>query len=288
MTEKHGDAQRSEVARYALAPTIQAHYGLGVERDRLTTWGWLEALRTREMLHRFLPPAPAVIIDVGGAEGAYALPLAVGGYRVHLIDPWAPHVRVARAASARQPDAPLMSVQEGDARDLPYDDGVADGLLLLGPLYHLIDPRDRARALCEAHRVLRPGGVLMAAGISRFASTISGIASDAIGDPGFEAIVERDLRDGVHDNPDPVGRPEWFTLAYFHEPDELRAEIAGAGFDDVEILAIEGVAAMQAGEPPADQAAQDALQRAIRRVESEPSLLGATAHMMAIGHVPAA
>lgn len=54
---------------------IAAHYGLGVERDRLATWGRLEAARTEELLGRYLPPSPAVILDVGGAEGAYALPL---------------------------------------------------------------------------------------------------------------------------------------------------------------------------------------------------------------------
>jgi hypothetical protein len=51
-----------------LDPDILAHYAQGVEADRLTTWARLEAARTRELLRRFLPPAPAVVLDVGGAE----------------------------------------------------------------------------------------------------------------------------------------------------------------------------------------------------------------------------
>jgi hypothetical protein len=65
---------------YDLDPAIREHYGVGVERNRLTTWGRLEAERTRELLRRYLPEPPAVVLDVGGAEGAYALPLAAAGY----------------------------------------------------------------------------------------------------------------------------------------------------------------------------------------------------------------
>ncbi len=130
-----------------LDPAIVAHYGQGVERDRLTTWGRLEAERTRELLARFLPPPPAVVLDVGGAEGAYALPLARAGYVVHLLDPILSHV--ARAASSQQHETPLASAEVGDARALPFDDETADAVLLLGPLYHLVKAEDRAKALAE-------------------------------------------------------------------------------------------------------------------------------------------
>lgn len=66
---------------------IVAHYAQGVERDRLSTWGRLEAARTTELLERFLPAPPAGVLDVGGAEGVYALPLAAAGCSVHLIAP---------------------------------------------------------------------------------------------------------------------------------------------------------------------------------------------------------
>jgi ubiquinone/menaquinone biosynthesis C-methylase UbiE len=140
-----------------LDPDIVLHYSQGVERDRLTTWGRLEAEWTRVLLDRFLPPPPAVILDVGGAEGAYALPLARGGYSVHLIDPVPSHIEAARAASAAQPERPLAEAAIGDARSLEVSDDTVDAVLLLGPLYHLIDAVDRSTALFEAHRVLRPG-----------------------------------------------------------------------------------------------------------------------------------
>ncbi len=175
----------------------------------------------------------------------------------------------------------------GDARELPFPDVSADVALLLGPLYHLTAAAERPLALSEARRVLRPGGVLLAAAISRFASTFDGVRSGAIADPEFEAMVDGDLRDGVHHNPDPVGRPEWFTLAYFHRPDELREEVRAAGFGDVRVLAVEGPGSFCDVERELDDPARrEALLRAIQRVETEPALLGASAHLMAIGRLP--
>lgn len=266
---------------YELDTAIQEHYDVGVEHDRLTTWGRLEAERTRELLGRFLPAPPAVVLDVGGAEGAYALPLAAAGYAVHLVDPVARHVDAARAASAAGP-APLASAEVGDARALPHADGSADAVLLLGPLYHLVEAADRAAALGEARRVLRPGGVLLAAAISRFASALDGVRAGHLADPRFATIVDGDLTEGVHRNPDPAGKPEWFTLAWFHHPDGLRDEVAAAGFAPVQVLAVEGIGA--AGGPLLDDPdARGVLLDTIRRLEAEPSLLGASPHLMAVG-----
>jgi SAM-dependent methyltransferase len=271
--------------QYKIDSAIQEHYGVGVERDRLTTWGRLEAERTRELLDRFLPTPPAVVLDVGGAEGAYALPLAAAGYEVHLIDPVERHVDAARAASASAP-APLASASVGDARALPHPDGAADAVLLLGPLYHLVEAADRAMALAEARRVLRPGGVLLAAAISRFASALDGVRFNLLADPRFASIVEDDLTVGVHRNPDPAGRPEWFTLAWFHHPDELRDEVAAAGFTQVQVLAVEGIGATgDTGLLLDDPGTREVLLATIRRLESEVTLLGVSPHLMAVGRV---
>ncbi len=263
---------------WELEADVVAHYQQGVERERLTTWGLLEAVRTREMFDRFLPSPPAVVLDVGGAEGAYALPLARSGYTVHLIDPLPSHVAAARAAG------PLASAEVGDARALPAGDASADAVLLLGPLYHLVERRDRARALAESLRVLRPGGRLLAAAISRFASSYDALRLGDYLDPAFERIVEDDLRDGIHRNPRVADRPEWFTLSYFHTSDELLDEVRDAGFVDVDVLAVEGIGAgFDLHDALGEPGAREALLRRIRRLEREPSLMGASPHLMAIG-----
>jgi hypothetical protein len=67
---------------------------------------------------------------------------------------------------------------------------------------------------------------MLAAAISRFAPALDGPRSGFLLDPGFEAIVERDARDGQHRNPS--RHPRWFTTAYFHRADELASEVASA------------------------------------------------------------
>jgi SAM-dependent methyltransferase len=267
---------------------IRAYYDRGAEAGRLADWGRLEFVRTMELLGRFLPAPPAVVLDVGGAAGAYALPLADQGYEVHLVDPIPLHLEQARAASAAAAN-PLAGVTLGDARELAHEDGCADAVLMLGPLYHLTEATDRHRALTEAARVLRPGGVLAAVAISRFASTMDGIWRGFLAEPGFEALVERDVAEGQHRNPE--RRPRWFTTAYFHRPDELAAEVARAGFEVRALLAIEGPGGVLAEAQALDHWLDDAerrelLLRAIRRVETEPSLLGASPHLLACATRP--
>jgi ubiquinone/menaquinone biosynthesis C-methylase UbiE len=264
---------------------ILAHYEEGLERDRLLRGGAgrLEYLRTRELLARYLPPPPVTVLDVGGGAGVYALPLAREGYSVHLIDPVPLHVDQAREASALQRDAPLTSAEVGDARRLAWDDDSVEAVLILGPLYHLTSKEDRLQALREAYRVVRPGGVLAAAAISRFASTYDGLLRGFLEDPGFEEIVERDVREGQHRNP--TGRLKWFTTAYFHHPEELRDEVIEAGFVVETLVGIEGPGWVL---PDLDSWLKDPPRRsrlleAVRRVEKEPSLLGASAHILLVG-----
>jgi len=264
-----------------LDPEIAAHYASVSEQQRLGP-GSLEQIRSWELLDRHLPPPPAVVLDIGGAAGVYALPLAAHGYQVHLIDPLARHIEQALRASRQQPTTPLASATVGDARQLERPDASVDAALLLGPLYHLTNRVDRIRALTEARRVLRPGGVLAAAAISRFASTCDGLLRGYLDEPGFEAIVERDVRDGQHRNP--TGRPEWFTTAYFHLPEELGQEVTEAGLRLHTVVAVEGPAWMlpDIDQWLADPARRERVLAAIRRIETEPSLLGASAHLLVV------
>ena len=173
----------------------------------------------------------------------------------------------------------------GEARSLTLENASVDAALLLGPLYHLIERSERHAALREAHRVLKPGGLLIAAGITRFASTYDGLAHGYLADPEFQKIVERDVEDGTHLNP--ARNPDWFTTAHFHKPEELRFDIAGAGFYEDQTLAVEGPGSWIDPQPwLEDDAKTGALLDAIRRVESEPSILGASAHFIVVAHKP--
>ena len=146
---------------------------------------------------------------------------------MHLIDA-AP--RLVAEAQRRSDVAarPLASCRVGDARALDVPADSADIVLLLGPLYHLTDAADRTQALREAARVLKPGGWLFAAAISRWASALDGLARELLHDARFAEMVEQDLRDGVHRNP--TDRLDYFTTAYFHRPEELATRCGAQGW----------------------------------------------------------
>lgn len=263
---------------------IVGYYGHSDEDSRLRTgWFQLEHSRTQELILRYLPSAPATIIDAGGGSGAYALWLAGLGHQVHLIDVVLKHIEQAHAASARQPEHALASAEVGDARRLGHADGSADVVLLLGPLYHLVEKEDRLACLREAHRVLRPGGFVWGAGISHFASLLDSLTHGFFDDPKFTPIVERDLEDGQHRNV--TDNPLYFTDAYFHRPGEMSRELLAAGFQVVEIVAIEGPGwlARDFDRLWNDPVQREHLLKVVRKVEREPSILGVSSHIMAIG-----
>jgi ubiquinone/menaquinone biosynthesis C-methylase UbiE len=262
------------------------HYAGYDERGRLgRETGPLEEARTREIALRHLPPPPARVLDVGGGPGAYSHWLARLGYQVHLVDPVAHHVEAALAAADRA--HPLASTVVGAAQHLDHPDQSADAVLLMGPLYHLPERSDRVAALREARRVLRPGGPLLAAAISRFASALDGLGSGLIDDPIFREILDRDLREGQHRNP--TGNPAYFTTSFFHLPAELRAELSEAGLCRIQVAAVEGPAWVMRDFSSrwADPHRREVLLALLRRLETEPDILGASRHLLAIGFAPA-
>lgn len=261
-----------------VSPEILEYYERGGEMDRLAAGaGRLEFLRTWDVLLRALPSPPARIVDVGGATGGYARPLAALGYSVRVIDPVPSHV----AASA---GIPGVTASLGDARDLPEEDASADAVLSLGPLYHLIDRNDRIRAWREAARVVRPGGVVVGAVITRFASLFAGVVTGEMTDPEFRTLIHGALRDGWHRNV--TNSRHWLTSAYFHHPDEAGMEAAEAGLGDVRTVAVEGPVWMTG--PRLDEILADTVETAslldlLRAIEHETSVFGTSSHLLVIG-----
>jgi ubiquinone/menaquinone biosynthesis C-methylase UbiE len=247
-------------------------------------------LRTQETIAEHLPEGSLRILDVGGAVGVYSAWLAAQGHSVHLVDPVSRQVDLARRAAG---SPPLFSAEVGDARHLHEPDASYDAVLLLGPLYHLVERSDRIRALAEARRVVKPGGPIFAAAISRFASLMDGLTRGFIFDSRFRSIVERDLHDGQHRNPS--DRPEWFTTAYFHDPAELVSEGFEAGLQVREVVGLEGFAGwlpslLDRWEEPD---VRDAILFAARATGTEASVTGMSAHLLLVaqrgadGHEPA-
>ena len=260
---------------------IVAHYSQADETNRLGFGGSrIEWVRTKELLKRFLPSQPAAVVDIGGGPGAYSAWLSELGYRVHLLDVTPIHVEQARALAKGQ--GRPFTAEVGDARQLSLEDASFEAALLLGPLYHLVERMDRVQALREAKRVVRPGGIVVAAGISRLASVLDGVRLGFILDDNFRAIVERDIAEGQHRNPHK--QPGWFTTAFFHRPDELEDEFVDAGLDVIGIFGIEGPGWLRS-ELWDDPDNRDALLSVARMLETDRDGVALSAHLLAVGRV---
>jgi ubiquinone/menaquinone biosynthesis C-methylase UbiE len=169
----------------------------------------------------------------------------------------------------------------GDARKLEQGDSSVEVTLLLGPLYHLVEPADRAQALAEARRVTRPGGLVVAAGISRYAGLLEYGNAGLLCEENVDLFTDSLTSGRNYD--DPTG----FTNAYFHHADELRAEFETAGLRDIVVLGVEGPAA-----PTMDKASLDEVPALMpsavllaRLLEADPLMMSASLHFLAFGWV---
>lgn len=259
----------------SLDPSLEQFYAGGTERDRLSTHR-LEFDRTLRILKNHLPSPPATILDVGGAAGAYAFPLTKMGYQVHLIDPMPLHIDQAKE-NEKKSGCKLASCAVGDARKIERADASADAVLFFGPLYHLFEQKDRLSSLREAHRVLKPGGLLFAVGISRFASLMDAMHKGTLYNR--LKIIENDFATGEHRK----SAGEFST--YLHLPKDLKAELEKSGFENVTLKSIEGPVWEKGvlNNLQQDHAGWERLLDLLEIIESEESILGASAHMMAIG-----
>lgn len=244
------------------------------EADRLverSVQGALEFIRTQELVTERIEPSSR-IIDIGGATGAHAAPLAAKGHTVVLLDPV--QAQVDKACLHGTFDAVV-----GDARQLDFESDSFDVALLFGPLYHLREAADRLQSLQEAARVVRTGGWVFSAAIPRFIRhAVVNLAGD-IPSP-YPSEWVRLLETGA---PEGYGR---FPGGHFHTGNELAEEMSTAGLLDVEIHAIEGPAGLPLEkvvgvEPDLIEAALTI----VRRTGSIPGIRDMSNHIMGIARV---
>lgn len=270
---------------------VEAHYDRNAERE----WERLDRHRTEfavtcRVLAEFMPPPPGRVLDIGGGPGRYALLLTRLGYRVTLLD-----------ISKRSLDLALEKATglgiylpppiHGDATSLPDASlGLAknftdlyDVVLLMGPLYHLLTLEERTAAVREAWRVLRPGGIIFAAFITRFAP----LRDIAIHSP----VWIRDHPDRylvlIESGLNPANDTSTFPDSYFAHPEEIVPFMASCDF---EFLALQGCEGLIAGHEEAVNSLEGALWDSWVDLNytmgREPTLRGASDHLLYAGYKP--
>lgn len=260
-------------AQESIDARILSYYGeLFDEGARLTTRSAqspVEFARTQEIILERI--SAGRVLDIGGGAGVHARALQSAGFEVEVIDPVRRHVDQARAAG--------LSARIGDARALPFQDAEFDAALVLGPLYHLAAREDRQLALREAARVVRPDGLIFAAGLSRFIAFGKTTLARGIPDPYPDEWV------AVAARGEPASGMR-FPAGHFHAAEELDEEVRSSGLEVEAVLGVEGPAGslLESLEGAGEELVQAALTVA-RAAASVPGVRDMSAHLIAVARV---
>jgi S-adenosylmethionine-dependent methyltransferase len=267
----------------------QEHVRAAYDADPEREWQRLEQHRTEfavtlRAMGEFLPAPPARLLDVGGGPGRYAIELARRGYQVTLFDLSVACLHMARERAAAA-GVTLVAAAQGTATDLSrFPDQGFGAVLLMGPLYHLLEHAQRRQALAEAVRVLRPGGVLLAAFITRHAILRWAAANDPLwpleNPQDLASIVETGILP-------PRGALGSGFVAWFAHPIEIEPLLSGAGLELLALLGVEGVVSMiEEGVNALRGEAWDFWVDLNYRLATDPSIHGGVEHLLAVAAKP--
>lgn len=207
---------------------IEKHYNKHPEDLRLTRrHGIVEFETTLHHLHRYLQPG-FKLLDIGAGTGRYTSALMAEGYEVKAVE------LVKRNIEVFLKREPTADVVKGDAREMPFlPDAMADVTLLLGPLYHLIGDDEKLKALNEAKRVTKPGGVIFVAYLMNEYSILSYcFDEERIEDLLARGVIDKEYH--LH-----VREGELYDYVRLEDIDRLNAK---AGLERVTIFSPDGAA----------------------------------------------
>jgi len=233
-------------------------------------------------LKEYLPIPPVKVIDIGGGPGRYSLALAELGYEVTLVDLSAGNLAFARR-KAKTAGIHLDHSLQANAMDLSeLPEESFDAAVMMGPLYHLLLHEERILALQEARRLLKSGGLIFAAFLSRFGAFRDAASKGAAWVLESPDTVEKILRTGID-----VSEGDGFTDAYFAHPDEVIPLCESAGFQTMMRMGCEGVVAGH--ESYVNSLREEQFKCWVElnyRISQDPGAIGASDHILYIGRKP--
>lgn len=140
---------------------IIEYYNSYNEDNRLKSKTHLpEYLITMKYIKKYLTPN-SKILEIGAGTGRYSIALADMGYDITSVELVPHNIEILKSKIKAEHK---IKVFEGNACDLSFiEDNTYDIVLLLGPMYHLFNDIDKHKALSEAIRVTKKGGVIYSA-----------------------------------------------------------------------------------------------------------------------------
>ncbi len=263
---------------------IREYYNAGwdAEDDRLSRHR-LEADLTWRYLDLYLPPRGR-LLEVGFGTGFYTFTLARRGYRITSVDLAEAFVVRCKARAESLRLAEQTDFRTGDARTL---DGVPcgqfDAVLLMGPLYHLVDEADRTMALRSAFERLKPGGVVLSTMLSRF-----GVIGDLIRKNPAWIENNDEVRSLIGNGHRPIDAPRGGFRGYFVRYEEVAPIHERAGFVTLEIAGLEpAISSHDENYNDLKGKQRELWENLLFEISSEQSIVASSSHILYIGQKPA-
>ena len=196
----------------------------------------VEFSSTLRLIDKYFP-AHGRVCDIGSGPGRYSIELIRRGYDVTLLDLSDEEIRLAR----RRLDGLGLSAEKlivGDAQDMSdLSSEWFDAALLLGPMYHIVEPEKRKKVLCELARILKPQGSAIIAYLNSWGLIKTGIVDF----PNQYRDIST-LRSMLGERMFSGQSLKNFPECYWSTPDIALEEVNGAGFDVVSYAGAESFA----------------------------------------------
>ena len=224
-------------------------------------------------------PADGAVLEIGAATGRYTLELARRGYEVTAVDLSAALLARCRKNLADEGLESRVRLLVADARNLGEVSGEFTAVLLMGPLYHLVEEADRKLALKEALAHLRPGGVLFSAFLSRL-----GIMGDLLKDAPQWIEERAHVRSFLEHGKRPDHYPKGGFRGYFARVGEIAPLHEALGLQTLVLAGVEpGISTDDESynKLPAEQ--RRLWLELLYEISAEASILGASRHLLYVG-----
>lgn len=241
----------------------------------------LEQDLTRRYLTEYLP-SQGKILEIGAGTGRYTLGLAKQSYTIVAVDLSENLLAICKKVIIDNGLEKQVRFVVGDARDLKQvGEKDFDAVLLMGPLYHLVEEIDRVAALKQAFDKLKSGGVLFSSFISRF-----GIMGDLLRNVPAWIENRMEVQSILENGKDPAHPRGSGFRGYFAKVPEVAALHEAIGFETLAVAGVEP--AISSEDNDSDYNKLQGMQRQLwldlfYRISTEPSILGASRHILYVG-----
>jgi ubiquinone/menaquinone biosynthesis C-methylase UbiE len=204
-----------------------------LERD---AYHRLEFNTSAHFLKKYLP-SDGLVLDAGGGPGRYTIHLAKMGYNVVLLD-FTPELldKARRQIETARVQSKIQKIIHGTICDLTqFEDEKFDAVLCLGgSLGHVVDKKERAKAIHELIRVAKRGSPIFVSVIGQLALLVSELVR-------FPQEIQLEIFPRIRDTGDYYGG-YGFAPCHFYNPDEISREFEKEGVRVLETVGLEGLA----------------------------------------------